>query len=87
MSFLDPYWRSANYPGRCAKCRCRFRRGERIVYVPRTRRTYCERETCGPRVLAPIGERALEEARQARVLHDLAAHQRELYPLHDREAA
>lgn len=80
MSFLEAHWRTAAFHGRCAKCRCNFRRGARIVYSPRTRATYCQRETCGPRVMAPIEAAALTEARALRLAHELAQRERELYP-------
>ena len=62
MSWVDPYWREARYPGRCANCGCSFRKNVRILYVPRERRAYCQREPCGQRrwadFLARVGERA-----------------------------
>lgn len=61
MAWIDPYWREARYPGRCACCHERFRKNARILYVPRTRLAYCEREPCGQRrwsrFLASVGEK------------------------------
>lgn len=76
-----PYWRRANYPGRCHACRQRFRAGARILWDARRKVAFCQRETCGQRVMRAHEHLELERAEQDQRLLDAQLHERALsYP-------
>jgi hypothetical protein len=43
----DPYWMSARFPGKCARCGKEIKKGEQIFYYPNTRAVYCDGDNCG----------------------------------------
>ena len=52
---LTAYRTSAKHDSHCTRCNKPIRKGDRIVYVPATRRAFCRkkkhnRETCGDEV-------------------------------------
>jgi hypothetical protein len=43
----DPRWIASKYSGICDKCHTETKPGERLFYFPRTKKYFCDSETCG----------------------------------------
>lgn len=54
MAWTNPRWIKARYTGECCSCSRKIKRGDNIVYFPRTKKTQCE--VCGEDTMK--GERA-----------------------------
>ena len=58
----DPYWLTAKYAGKCAKCGKVISAGERIYYYPNTRTVYCGGDDCGGAAARDFSACAMDEA-------------------------
>ena len=43
----DPYWTTAVFPSKCAKCGAGIKKGARIFYYPNGGGAYCDLDACG----------------------------------------
>ncbi len=55
----DPRWITTRYPGECATCRRKIKKGERAFYHPKGRKMACE--SCGEQQSAEFEAAASDE--------------------------
>jgi hypothetical protein len=58
----DPYWLTARFTSKCAKCGATITKGSQAFYFPRTKSIFCAGDNCGGQESRSFDSSAFDES-------------------------